>query len=106
MATGIVKEVYSSKNYGFLFPLGAKRDTPLIYFHFSQLVGMQSVPLGAEVRFTKVRSDHESGVQAAHIELLELGGQRTLREAEQERNRNERQGSHRTSEVFQIKKAS
>ena len=82
MATGIIKKYDDERGYGLLFPLGEKPDAPLIFFHRTQLKHTESVPIGAEVRFTKVRSEKD-GFQAADVELMELGGRRTLREARQ-----------------------
>ena len=93
MATGIVKKFNQKRGYGLLFPLGEKPEgTDLIFFHLSQLIGTRSVPVGAEVRFRKVRADNEQGVQAVQVELLEFGGRRTLREAEQAARRKRQQG--------------
>lgn len=90
MATGIVKEFNDKRGFGLLFPLGEPADSDLIFFHRTQIIGATAVPIGSEVRFQKVRSDR-NGIQAAQVELLELGGRRTLadarREEQRERNR-------------------
>jgi len=100
MATGIVKMIDNERSYGLLFPLGAKQDADLILFHFSQIIGPKDFPIGAEVRFQKVRCQGEHPVQAAHVELLEYGGRRTVAEAAKEDSLEARRARCAMKKVF------
>ena len=91
MANGIVKRYSEDRGFGFLFRLGTKRDTPEVFFHARHIIGSQAMEIGAEVRFQLIRSE-KHGEQAVNVELLELGGRRTLAEAQQEARRKQQQG--------------
>ena len=96
MATGIVKTFNDRRGFGTLFPLGEKRDAELLFFHISQLKGTKSVAIGAEVRFQKIRSEKHA-VEAANVESLEFGGQRTLAEGAAQEARERRRRERITS---------
>ena len=88
MANGIIKRYSEDRGFGLLFRLGTKADTPEVFFHVTHIIGSRAMEVGAEVRFQLIRSERH-GEQAVNVELLELGGRRTLKEAEIERKRDD-----------------
>ena len=68
--TGLVRRWLRRGDYGFIEGLtGHPGSNPEFYCHISAIKDRIPPPIGAEVKFTPVRS--ERGLQAANVELIE-----------------------------------
>ena len=77
--TGLVKMFGVEGGYGVISPLiGKPSDAADIFFHHSAILGRApedrggGIPAGTEMDFILVRSDRESGVQAANVRIKKL----------------------------------